>query len=184
MPYVDHIRTYSNDILEVKSILGVEAARKTMLNEIRLVLNFYGIYVNYRHLSTLVDNVCHTGKLMGFTRHGINRSGKGPILKSSYEETVDMLFQSALFAEVDYLKGVSENVAVGQMAPLGTGEFDVLVDMKKIELAQQTIDEDMNWMEEDNDNDELEHPSTPYGLLSPSYEQQLGIKTPQIGTPQ
>jgi len=68
---------------------------------------------------------------MGFTRHGINRSGKGPLLKSSYEETVDMLFQSALFAEVDYLKGVSENIAVGQLAPLGTGEFDVLVDMKK-----------------------------------------------------
>jgi len=46
VPHVDHTRTYSNDILEVKSILGVEAARRTMLNEIRLVLNFYGIYVN------------------------------------------------------------------------------------------------------------------------------------------
>lgn len=99
-----------------------------------------------------------------------------------------MLFQSALFAEVDYLKGVSENIALGQMAPLGTGEFDVLVDMKKIELAQQTCDDDvdMNWMEDElgNDENELDLPSTPFGLSSPIYDQQLGIKTPIIGTPQ
>jgi DNA-directed RNA polymerase II subunit RPB1 len=98
-----------------------------------------------------------------------------------------MLFQSALFAEVDYLKGVSENIAVGQMAPLGTGEFDVLVDMKKIELAQQTCDDDvdMNWMEDEigNEEDELDLQSTPFGVCSPTYEQQLGIKTPIIGTP-
>jgi len=42
----------------------------------------------------------------------------------------------------------------------------------------------MNWMEDDNENEELEHPATPYGLFSPSYDQQMGIKTPQIGTPQ
>lgn len=52
---VDQKKTISNDVIEVKDVLGIEAARQSIINEFRNVLNFYGIYVNYRHLSTLVD---------------------------------------------------------------------------------------------------------------------------------
>ena len=52
---VDYKRTISNDVLEILRVLGVEAARSALINELRLVLNFYGIYINYRHLATLCD---------------------------------------------------------------------------------------------------------------------------------
>jgi len=52
---VDHKRTVSNDIFEVSYVLGIEAARSMLMHELRLVLNFYGIYVNYRHLAILCD---------------------------------------------------------------------------------------------------------------------------------
>ena len=55
---VDYKRTVSNDINEILSVLGVEAVRNSLLNELRVVLNFYGIYVNYRHLATLCDVMC------------------------------------------------------------------------------------------------------------------------------
>lgn len=45
--------------------------------------------------------MCHRGTLMSITRHGINRTNCGALLKASFEETVDMLFESAAFAEVD-----------------------------------------------------------------------------------
>jgi len=54
-PKVDTVRTVSNDCLEVREVLGIEAARQSLINELRFVLGSYGIYVNYRHLATLTD---------------------------------------------------------------------------------------------------------------------------------
>ncbi len=52
---IDFKRTISNDILEILKVLGIEAVRISLINELRFVLGSYGIYVNYRHLSTLCD---------------------------------------------------------------------------------------------------------------------------------
>lgn len=51
--YVDFTKTVSNDIIEMFTVLGIEAARMTILRELREVLNAYSIYVNYRHIATL-----------------------------------------------------------------------------------------------------------------------------------
>lgn len=52
---IDRTRTISNDLLEVCSTLGIEAARAVLMRELREVLDHYGIYVNYRHLALLCD---------------------------------------------------------------------------------------------------------------------------------
>jgi len=52
---VDYKRTISNDIIEILKVLGIEAVRQSLINELRFVLGSYGIYVNYRHLTTLCD---------------------------------------------------------------------------------------------------------------------------------
>lgn len=43
---IDFRRVTSNDIIETKDVLGIEAARTTIMDEFRLVLGAYGIYVN------------------------------------------------------------------------------------------------------------------------------------------
>jgi len=70
---VDPVRTYSNDICEIFSVLGIEAVRKSVEKEMNTVLQFYGLYVNYRHLALLCDVMTAKGHLMAITRHGINR---------------------------------------------------------------------------------------------------------------
>lgn len=70
---VDPVRTYSNDICEIFSVLGIEAVRKSVEKEMNQVLQFYGLYVNYRHLALLCDVMTAKGHLMAITRHGINR---------------------------------------------------------------------------------------------------------------
>ena len=70
--FVDHTRTTSNNVLEVFAVLGIEAARRSLIKEIRDVLKFYSIYVNYRHISTLCDVMTQQGTIMSITRHGIN----------------------------------------------------------------------------------------------------------------
>lgn len=101
---VDAKKTVSNDNLEVLKVLGIEAGRQSLINELRFVFSSYGIYVNYRHISTLVDVMTQRGKLTSITRHGINRvDSAGPLRKCSFEETVEILLEGAMFAEKDLL---------------------------------------------------------------------------------
>src|SRR5260370_36216036 len=69
------------------------------------------------------------GRLMAITRHGINRADTGALMRCSYEETVEILAEAAMIGEKDDCHGIAENVLFGQMAPMGTGSFDVALDM-------------------------------------------------------
>lgn len=124
---VDHTRTTTNDIVEAFQVFGIEAVRAALLQELRSVIEFDGAYVNYRHLAMLVDVMTTSGHLMAITRHGISKSDVGPLMRCSFEQTVEILLEAACFAEQDNLKGVSANVMVGQLAPIGTGFFDLLL---------------------------------------------------------
>lgn len=137
---IDPTRTYSNSIIEIADVLGIEAVRLSILRELRMVLDVYGIYVNYRHLSMLIDLMTHRGALTSITRHGINRVESGPLRRCSFEETVEILLEAAVFSEVDHLKGISENIMFGQLAPLGTGCFDVLIDTSTLSQAKHICD--------------------------------------------
>lgn len=126
---VDFTRTYSNNCVEIFNILGIEAARAAIMKELRNVIEFDGSYVNYRHLALLCDLMTQRGHLMAITRHGINRADTGALMRSSFEETVEILMEAAAVGERDDCHGIAENVMFGQMAPMGTGAFDVALDM-------------------------------------------------------
>lgn len=136
---VDHRSTQSNDCLEIQQVLGIEAARQSLINELRFVLNSYGIYVNYRHLATLTDIMTQRGKLMSIARHGINRIDSGALRKCSFEETVEILVEAAVYSENDHLTGITENIIMGQIAPMGTGSFSLNVDSQMV--LKQAMDQ-------------------------------------------
>ncbi|KAI3644304.1 hypothetical protein MP228_010468 [Amoeboaphelidium protococcarum] len=129
---VDAGRTYSNNIVEITETLGIEAGRAALLKELRNVIEFDGSYVNYRHLSMLCDVMTKHGILMAITRHGINRAETSALARSSFEETVEILMEAAACAELDQCQGVAENIIMGQVAPLGTGNFKVMLDEKAL----------------------------------------------------
>ena len=127
-PDVDYTRTISNDVCEIADVLGIEACRGSILKEIQTILSSYGLYVNYRHLAILVDAMTSRGHLMSITRNGINRVDHGVWQRATFEETVEILFDAAAMAESNTLKGVSENILMGQQCPFGTGMFDLILD--------------------------------------------------------
>ena len=139
-PDVDFTRTTSNHLIEVIQVLGIEAVRNTLLRELRGVIEFDGSYVNYRHLAILVEVMTYRGHLMSITRHGINRVETGPLMRCSFEETVDILMEASAFSERDNMTGPSENIMLGQFCPIGTGEFklhlndELLQDAVELEL--------------------------------------------------
>ncbi len=136
---IDHRRTISNNVIDVFEVLGIEAARRTLLNELKYVLSFDSSYVNYRHLALLVDVITARGALCSLTRHGLNKDSNvsaSTLAKCSFEETVEILMDASVYSQKDLIKGVSENIMLGQLAPCGTGSFSVLLDHEKY------IDED------------------------------------------
>lgn len=125
-PNIDSTRTVSNDIREIYETLGIEAARNALYKELVNVTSEGSM--NYRHLSLLIDTMSYKGYLMPIDRHGINRGDIGPLAKSSFEESTDMLVNASIFAQYDNVNGVSANVMLGQQPPCGTGDCNILLD--------------------------------------------------------
>lgn len=170
--YVDFKKTTSNDILEIFTVLGIEAVRQSILTELRTVLGAYSIYVNYRHIATLCDVMTQRGLITSITRHGINRIDTGPLRRCSFEETVEILLEAAAYGETDYLRGVSENIIMGQLAPMGTGCFDLMLDkdILKREAIVRNIKEESDMMEQHFiKNEEDEYMNTPHPDYTPEY---------------
>lgn len=131
--YVDSYRTFTNDIYETYLLLGIDATRQLIIDEITSTLYKQSAYVNYRHLELLADTMTYKGYPISIDRHGINRiPDNGPIAKASFEEVNDIFIKSAVFSEVDNMKGVSANIMFGQFAPGGTDSFDILFDEEKL----------------------------------------------------
>lgn len=128
-PNVDQQRTRSNDIYEIYQVLGIEAARNALFEEFTEVVGDGAI--NYRHMSLLLDTMTNKGTLMSIDRHGINRGDVGPLAKSSFEETTDMLINASIFSEQDRINGVSANIMLGQLPPCGTGDHDIIFDERE-----------------------------------------------------
>ena len=118
---------YSNDILEMHRVYGIEAARACILKEIRKILAFYGIYVNVRHLLLLVDWMTHRG-LTPLTRHGMKRLEEMPLKRSTFEEVVDVFHQAALHELTDPVEGISACILTGKEAKMGSNLVTVLKD--------------------------------------------------------
>ena len=133
-PFIQFTKVISNDINEVFSVLGIEAARSVLLNELRFVMDSNGNSINPRHLKILVDIMTNNGQLLAIDRHGIKKSDQSPFARASFEESADQLAKAAVFAEVDTMQGVSSNIILGQTAPFGTSfQHEFCLDWKFFE---------------------------------------------------
>ena len=140
LDFIDNKRTLSNDIVEIYNVLGIEAARQAIYNELVEVVEFDGTYINYHNYSVLVDRMTATSKLISIFRHGINNDNIGPIAKASFEETPEMFLKAARHGELDTFRGVSANVMCGQEGFFGTSCFQVVLDvdeMQKLEAVSE-----------------------------------------------
>lgn len=130
-PCVDHTRTITNDVHEIYLVLGIEAARQAVIDEMRAVLD--STPIDHRHLSLLADTMSNRGFFMSIDRHGINNRGElGPLAKCSFEQSTDMLIKAGMFSERDKVNGVSANIMLGQVAPCGTGDCQVFMDNERL----------------------------------------------------
>jgi len=139
-PAVDGTKLYSTNVWDVYEVLGIEATRAILYNEINGL--FESVGVNYRHLCLLCDVMTRFGKLMSIDRYGINKNDIGTLAKASFEETEKILLKAALFGEVDPVTGVSANIMMGQPIRGGTAFSQVLMDDQMLGKLLEMIDVD------------------------------------------
>lgn len=123
---VDHSRLMSNDIWAVRCSYGVEAARNTIVNQIRSVFGVYGIEVDPRHLSLIADYMTHGGGYTPMNRTGMWETSS-PFLQMSFETTAQFMTQAALTGGSDFMNSPSANIVAGRPIRHGTGAFSLLV---------------------------------------------------------
>jgi DNA-directed RNA polymerase beta' subunit len=129
MDEIDSTRTYSNNIREMYKVLGIEATRASIYNEFNEVMEFGGTYINYHHLSMLVDRMTIKAGLVAIFRHDLNNDDLGPIAKASFEETPEMFLNASRYAELDTMRGISANIMCGQEGYFGTSSFQLVLDI-------------------------------------------------------
>jgi DNA-directed RNA polymerase subunit A" len=127
---IDPVRTTTNNIHEIGEVLGIEAARQSIINEAQNTLSEQGLSVDVRHIMLVADIMTSEGAVKSIGRHGISGEKSSVLARAAFEETGKHLLHASIRGEVDDLTGIIENIIIGQPIPLGTGSVGVKMDYK------------------------------------------------------
>ncbi|CAH1406139.1 unnamed protein product [Nezara viridula] len=116
----------SNNTYQVFSTLGIEAARSTIMSEIKLVMENHGMSIDHRHPMLVADLMTCRGEVLGITRQGLAKMKESVLNLASFEKTADHLFDAAYYGQTDAITGVSESIIMGIPMQIGTGLFKLL----------------------------------------------------------
>ncbi|GJN02490.1 hypothetical protein PR202_ga19848 [Eleusine coracana subsp. coracana] len=124
-PGVDARNTKSNHIMEMNKTLGIEAARRSIIDEIQLTMKSHGMNIDARHMMLLADLMTYKGEILGITRYGIAKMKSSVLMLASFEKTSEHLFNASYSGREDQIEGVSECIIMGIPMQLGTGILKV-----------------------------------------------------------
>jgi DNA-directed RNA polymerase subunit A" len=127
---VDATRTKTNNINEIGEVLGIEAARNAIINEATDTLREQGLSVDVRHIMLVADIMTVDGEVKQIGRHGVSGEKASVLARAAFEVTVNHILDAAIRGDVDDLKGVTENVIVGQPIQLGTGDVKLVANKR------------------------------------------------------
>ncbi|KAG9046551.1 hypothetical protein FS837_004207 [Tulasnella sp. UAMH 9824] len=108
--------TTSNHVMEVQTVLGIEAARRKIIDEIQYTMSSHGMSIDPRHVMLLGDVMSYKGEVLGITRFGVAKMKDSVLMLASFEKTTDHLFDAAAYSKSDSIAGVSESIIMGNPA--------------------------------------------------------------------
>jgi hypothetical protein len=140
-------RTISNDVHEIKEILGIEAARNFLISEFITVTSSEGIYINPRHVTLLVDFMTSLGDVFGITFSGISRQQVGPLARMSDQRTMDVVKEASGFGVSEAVRGTSASIYIGKENDFGAAYNPDFIDPEirarfEKELQEDTVEYD------------------------------------------
>jgi len=93
------------------------------------VLDEQGLDVDIRHIMLVADIMTNTGTVRQIGRHGVAGEKESVLARAAFETPIVNLVRAAVRGEVDELKGVTENILIGQPIPVGTGAVSLFMNL-------------------------------------------------------
>jgi DNA-directed RNA polymerase III subunit RPC1 len=126
VPGIDWAKSFCNHPLEMAEVLGIEAGRRVIIDEITYTMKQHNVGVDPRHVYLLADIMTYKGEILGITRNGIAKMKDSILMLASFEKTTDFLFNAGVYSIKENITGVSECIIMGKTVPVGTGLFSLL----------------------------------------------------------
>ena len=136
LEWVDSTRTVSNNISEMAAVLGIEAARQTVIDEVYRVIEAQGLNIDIRHVMLVTDTMCWGGSIKGITRYGVVGEKASVLARASFETPIRHIVNAALIGETDELNSIVENVMLNQPVPVGTGLPSLITKVKDLKWQE------------------------------------------------
>lgn len=124
IPGIDKNHTISNDLKEVREVLGIQAARNFIVQEVITVVDTLGTKIHQSHVMLIADSMCRNHNLLPVSFQGTNKT-LGPFTNMAFERAAETVL-AASRGETEYVSSVSSQIGTGRVIASGTGAVDVL----------------------------------------------------------
>lgn len=145
-PMTDHTKTISSNMWEIYEVLGIEATRSFLIDELLRIVS-----VSKRHIIQLVNMMTFFGYVRGANRHGVNSSQVKTLSKITFEEPLKHIKHAAIASETDFLNNVSSQLMMGKTCKAGTGIVSLVIDINQ--FTEKEIKQDDAFLFENKNND-------------------------------
>ena len=140
VPGVNPNLTFSDAIIELAEVLGIEAARYRIIAEMRGLIE----KCNIRHYMIYADEMTRTGRVTSIERGGLSlREANNVALRAGHAAPVQVFTEAALNARRDTLSGVSAPLTFGTIPRTGTLYNSFMIDPEVIKKYKKTAQQSL-----------------------------------------
>jgi len=128
MEWIDPTTICSNNMWDIYKVMGIEATREFLIEELKRVISSDGTFIHPNHLTLLVDIMTHQGVIISVSRYGMKKEQTSPLAKASFEECLDHFLTAGFLGDEENIVGVSASIICGKRSQIGTGLCKLLFD--------------------------------------------------------
>jgi len=135
---LDLSRCITDSIIELTEVLGIEAGRESIINELRLAMQG----ISPIHCTIYADEMTSPGIISSIQRTGISiRENSNILLRSSFQCPVQTIEDAAENSIFNKIYGISSSLCVGVPPKIGTTYSKVIVNQEFINKNTKTLDQ-------------------------------------------
>jgi len=136
IPGINKRHTISNDLREVRDVLGIEAAKNLITQEIMIVCETIG-FVHPSHVMLASSTMTRNGTILPVNHQGTSKN-LGPMTNMGFERATESIMNSSIGAN-EYVASSTTIQATGRIGNSGTGALDVYDEPEDSEFKPKIV---------------------------------------------
>lgn len=141
LPQIDKNISYTNNMNIINRLFGAEITRSFIAYTINTIITGSGSFVHPSHIMTISEFIMSRGEPFGATYTGVSRQPVGHFSLASMEQASKVLIDYAAIGGRETSDNVSAAIALGAQIKIGTGSFDIGMDVETIDGNKTLINQ-------------------------------------------